>query len=66
MSKGSGRRPQQAQDDKVAESWERIFGKKDCSYCQRNPCSYQIARPCIENGKRDFVHACSQQNKAPL
>lgn len=26
--KGSGRRPQEAPDDEVKESWERIFGRK--------------------------------------
>ena len=28
MSKGSGRRPQQAPDDQVQDAWDRIWGKK--------------------------------------
>ena len=28
MSKGSGRRPQQAPDEQVKDAWEKIFGKK--------------------------------------
>lgn len=28
MSKGSGRRPQQAPDEQVKDNWEKIFGKK--------------------------------------
>ena len=27
MSKGSGRRPQQEDDKKVASEWDRLFGK---------------------------------------
>lgn len=28
MSKGDWRRPQQAPDEEVAATWERVFGKK--------------------------------------
>ena len=28
MSKGSGRRPQQADNDYVSKEWERLFGKE--------------------------------------
>ena len=29
MSKGSGRRPQQIDDEQAAANWARIFGKTD-------------------------------------